>query len=137
MGILEVKLMDQLLVSMMRFSTAVTLFGIQQMESAMNTVTGSENFKDSLDKFRTALDDFSEAVGKEIDKSKRETLDSITRACEDTLKRAMDGMNENMTDPREALNTAADLMKKATDSLSDWMNLDRSSKSSDSTKDSA
>jgi hypothetical protein len=129
--------MDQLLVSMMRFSTAVTLFGIQQMESAMNTVTGSENFKDSLDKFRTALDDFSEAVGKEIDKGKRETLDSITRACEDTLKRAMDGMNENMTDPREALNTAADMMKKATDSLADWMNLEKSSKSSDSTKDSA
>lgn len=121
--------MDKLLVSMMRFSTAMTLFGVQQMETAMNTVSGGEDINDSMEKFCTALDSFSEAVSKSIDDSKMETLDSVTRVCEDTLKRAMDGIGENMTDPREAFKSATDMMRKATDSATQWMNCEKSDSS--------
>lgn len=113
--------MEKLIVSMMRFSTAMTLFGMEQVQSAMNTMGGGEDLSTSLDRFRRALDSFTDAMIGELDHTKRETLESVTNVSEDAIHRTMEGVNLSMMDPREVIRTSADLMKKTSDSLADFM----------------
>ena len=113
--------MEDLIVSVLRFSAAVSLFGAEQVQRAVGTVSGSEDAEKSIDKLRTALDSFSKQVAGELDKSKQETLDSLTKMSEDTVRRAFKGMNLKMMDPTEAMKTTMDVMRKTTDSVSDWV----------------
>src|SRR3989442_1023075 len=109
--------MEKLIVSMMRFSTAVTLFGMEQLENAMNTMGGTEDVSKTMDRFRQSLDAFTGAVSKEIDQRKRDTLKSVTSMSEEAVHRTFEGMN--VVDPREVLRTTSDLMKKTSDSVAD------------------
>ncbi|HEV8132012.1 MAG TPA: hypothetical protein VGQ81_12225 [Acidobacteriota bacterium] len=109
--------MEKLIVSMMRFSTAITLFGMEQLENAMNTVSGGEDLSKSIDKFRQTLDSFTNAVVKEIDQKKRETLNSVTGMSEEAVHRTFEGMT--VIDPREVLRTTSELVKKTSDSVAD------------------
>ncbi|HEY3132547.1 MAG TPA: hypothetical protein VGL91_24070 [Acidobacteriota bacterium] len=109
--------MEKLIVSMMRFSTAVTLFGMEQLENAMNTMGGTEDVSKTMDRFRQSLDAFTSAVSKEIDQRKRDTLKSVTSMSEEAVHRTFEGMN--VVDPREVLRTTSDLMKKTSDSVAD------------------
>lgn len=109
--------MEKLIVSMMRFSTAITLFGMEQLENAMNTVSGGEDISKSIDRFRQTLDSFTNAVVKEIDPKKRETLNSVTSMSEEAVHRTFEGMT--VIDPREVLRTTSELVKKTSDSVAD------------------
>ncbi len=121
--------MEKLIVSMMRFSAAITLFGMEQLENAMNTMTGGEDLSKSIDKFRDTLDSFTNAVTKEIDQKKRDTLKSVTSMSEEAVHRTLEGIN--VIDPREVLRTTSDLMKKTSDSVADLV-----SKSAESVEES-
>ncbi|MBI3941091.1 MAG: hypothetical protein HY315_09670 [Acidobacteria bacterium] len=109
--------MEKLIVSMMRFSTAVTLFGMEQLEIAMNSVGGGEDLSKTLDKFRHSLDSFTEALSRELDQKKRDTLKSVTNMSEEAVHRTVEGMN--VVDPREVLRTTSELIKKTSDSVAD------------------
>lgn len=113
--------MEKLIVSMMRFSTAMTLFGMEQLQNAMNTMGGGEDLSAGLDRFRRALDSFTDAMIDEVDDTKRETLKSVTGVSEDAVHRTLEGLNVNMMDPREIMKTTTDLMRKTSDSVADWM----------------
>src|SRR5882757_4818176 len=60
--------------SLVRLSTAMTLFGVQQVQ----TVVGSGNPKESVEKLRAVIDGMSAVVSAGIDESKLPTLDSIS-----------------------------------------------------------
>ena len=66
----EVNGMEKLIVSLMRFSTAFTLFGVEQMQSVMGTVSGEGDVKQAMDKFRHAIDAMTDRIAEEIDDSK-------------------------------------------------------------------
>ena len=110
--------MEKLIVSMMRFSTAVTLFGLEQLESAMNVATG-EDLSETMDRFRTALDSVTDAVSKELNHSKQATLKSVTQLSEQAAHRAVNGLV--VVDPRDVLRSTSDLMKKTSDSVADFI----------------
>jgi hypothetical protein len=59
---------------MIRFTNAVTLFSMQQMQNAPGTVTDSQAL---INRFCGALDAISNALSTQIDGSKKSTLDSI------------------------------------------------------------
>jgi hypothetical protein len=90
---------------------------MEQLENAMNTVSGGEDMSKSIDRFRQTLDSFTSAVVKEIDQKKRETLNSVTSMSEEAVHRTFEGMN--VIDPREVLRTTSELMKKTSDSVAD------------------
>lgn len=113
--------MEKLIVSMMRFSTAVTLFGIEQLQSAMNSMTGGEDLNKTVDRLTQAMNAVTNAMAKELDEQKRQTLGSITSASEEAVNRTFQGMNLGMLDPREVLRTSTDLMKKTSDSVNSWV----------------
>ncbi len=111
--------MQSLIVSMMRFSAAVTLFGMEQLQSSFNVVEGEEDLSKAMDRFEEALDSMTDALVKKIDDKKKDTLKSVTRMSEDVVGRTMDGMN--VMDPREVLRATNDLLKKTTDATADWV----------------
>src|SRR5260370_31381435 len=62
--------------SMIRFTNAVTLFSMQQMQNAIGAVTDSQA---GVNRFCTALDAISKTLSTHIDASKKTTLDSINK----------------------------------------------------------
>src|SRR2546427_13207230 len=61
--------------SMIRFSNAVTLFSMQQMQNALGAVTDSQAL---INRFCGALDAISNTLSTQIDAAKKSTLDSMT-----------------------------------------------------------
>ncbi|MBI2821140.1 MAG: hypothetical protein HYX74_02850 [Acidobacteria bacterium] len=104
---------------MMRFSAAVTLFGVEQLENAVTSMSGREDFSKSLDKFRQSLDSFTDTLSKEMDAKKRDTLKSVASMSQEAVHRTMEGMN--VADPREVMRTTSDLIKKTSDSLTEMV----------------
>src|SRR3954465_1403068 len=76
--------------SMIRFTNAVTLFSMQQMQNALGSVTDSQAV---INRFCGALDAISQTLSTQIDASKKTTLDSMTRTGSEMVDRTMDAMN--------------------------------------------
>jgi hypothetical protein len=102
--------------SMIRFTNAVTLFSMQQMQNALGAVTDSQEV---INRFCGALDAISNTLSTQIDASKKSTLDSMSRTGNDMVDRTMDAMHVKTLNPREMLDTTADIMRKTTDSMAD------------------
>jgi hypothetical protein len=110
--------MQELMNSVARFSAAVTLYGVQQLQ---NTLGAAVDPPGSVDKVRESLDHVTHAVSKELDATNKPTLDSLTNLSSDVLKRAFDMLQTPPLDPREMLHTASDLMRKTVDATGDLM----------------
>jgi hypothetical protein len=102
--------------SMIRFTNAVTLFSMQQMQNAIGAVTDSQAV---INRFCTALDAISNTLSTQIDASKKSTLDSMSKTGTEMVDRTMDAMNLEALNPRELMDTTADVMRKTSDSVAD------------------
>src|SRR2546423_14895344 len=102
--------------SMIRFTNAVTLFSMQQMQNALGAVTDSQAV---INRFCGALDAISNTLSTQVDASKKSTLDSMTRTGSEMVDRTMDAMNVQALNPRDILDNTADVMRKTTDSMAD------------------
>ncbi len=122
--------MQDLIVAMMRFSAAVTLFGMEQLQSSFNVVEGEEDVSKAMDRFEEALNSMTDALVTKIDDKKKDTLKSVTRMSEDVVSRSFDSMN--VMDPREVLKATNDLLKKTSDATADWV-----TKAADAVEDAA
>lgn len=84
--------MQELLNSMVRLSAALTVFGMQQVQSAV----GAVDTKESMDKLREVLDAMATAISEKIDETKRPTLDSISSLGHDVIGRTVGRTLETM-----------------------------------------
>ncbi len=78
--------MQETLNSLVRLSAAITVFGVQQVQSAV----GSANSQDSADKLREVIDGMAAAVSAQIDESKLPALDSISSLGHNVVGRTSD-----------------------------------------------
>ena len=104
--------------SMIRFTNAVTLFSMQQMQNALGAVTDSQAV---INRFCGALDAISNTLSTQIDATKKSTLDSMSRTGTEMVDRTMDAMNMQALNPREVMDTTADIMRKTSDSMADMV----------------
>ncbi len=111
--------MQSLIVSMMRFSAALTLFGMEQLQNSLNVVEGEEDLSKTMDRFEKALDSLTDALVNKIDDKKKDTLKSVTKMSEDVVSRTVDGMT--IMDPREVMRATNDLIQKTTDATAEWV----------------
>jgi hypothetical protein len=102
--------------SMIRFTNAVTLFSMQQMQNAIGAVTDSQAV---INRFCAALDAISNTLSTQIDATKKSTLDSMSKTGSEMMDRTMDAMNVQALNPRELMDTTADVMRKTSDSVAD------------------
>jgi len=110
--------MQEMMNSMMRFSAAITLFGMQQLQNAAELAIDSQA---ALKKFRENLDAVTNALIAQLDDSSKPALDSMTNLGSDLVDRTMTAVNVSALDPRELVHTTEDLMRKTTDSLADMI----------------
>jgi hypothetical protein len=101
---------------MIRFTNAVTLFSMQQMQNAIGAVTDSQAV---INRFCNALDAISNTLSNQIDASKKSTLDSMSKTGSEMVDRTMDAMNVQALNPREIMDTTTDVMRKTSDSMAD------------------
>ena len=116
--------MEELMVSMMRFSTAMTLFGMEQLQASMKMVGGKENFNDSVDRMRIAMDNLADALVGKLDSKKQGTVDSVAQASRDAVAETMSAFNKTMeginlggVDPAGAWQTTSDMVWKTSSDL--------------------
>ena len=102
--------MRELVSSLIRFSGAVTMFGIEQIQNAASAPADTQT---ALVKLRETLDAMSESLAAKMDGSKQAALDSMSRAQAEVANRAFDAVD---------LDTAGELMKKTSQSLSNVIN---------------
>ena len=110
--------MQDLINSIVRFSAAMTLFSMQQMQNAVGAAADSQV---ALTKFKDALDSITGAITSQLDENKKPTLDSMSHLGSDIVDRTWDTMNVSAMDPRQILQTTGDLMKKTSESLAGMM----------------
>jgi len=102
--------------SMIRFTNAVTLFSMQQMQNALGAVTDSQAV---INRFCGALDAISNTLSTQIDATKKSTLDTMTKTGAEMVDRTMDAINVQALNPQGILETTADVMRKTSDSVAD------------------
>jgi len=105
--------MTNLAVSMLRFSAALTLFSVEQLEKSLNVVEGGADLTKTMAGFENTLDSLSDVLMREMDDKKRETLQSVSKASKDMVDRTMDGME--IMDPREVIKASSDLLQRTAD----------------------
>jgi len=106
--------MQDLINSIVKFSAAMTLFSMQQMQNAVGAAADTQV---ALTKFRDALDAITNAITSQLDESKKPTLDSMSHLGTDIVDRTWETMNVSAMDPRQVLQTTGDLMKKTSESI--------------------
>ena len=102
--------MRELIFSMIRFSGAITMFGVEQTQNLMAAPLDTHA---ALVQLRTTLDVMSESLASKLDAPKKAALDSMSRAQFDILDRTADATNLDAVN----LDTATDLLKRTSDSL--------------------
>ena len=111
--------MTNLVVSMLRLSAAMTLYGIEQLEHSVNVAEGGSEFGKTIESFEKTLDSLTNVLMKAMDEKKKETLHSATKAFEDVTHRTMEGLD--IIDPRHVLKASSDLLQKTSDVTAKWV----------------
>jgi len=111
--------MTDLIVSMLRFSTALTLYSVEQLEKSMNVVEGGSELGKAVEAFEKTLDSLTDVLMKEMDQKKKDTLDSVSKASKDMVSRTLEGMD--LMDPRQVMKASSDLLQKTSDVTAKWV----------------
>ena len=111
--------MTNLVVSMLRFSAALTLYGVEQLENSLNLVGDAADLSKTIQGSEKTLDSLSNVLMRELDEKKKETLESVSKASEDVVSRTLNGMD--IMDPREMIKASSDLLQKTTDATAKWV----------------
>lgn len=106
--------MHELINSIVRLSAAATMYGMQQMQS---TVGGFDS-KESIESLRTVIDGMTNALTDKLDENKRSTVESISSAGNEVVGRTWTALNVDAMDPKEVANTASDIVRRTSDTLS-------------------
>ena len=102
--------MREMISSMMRFSGAVAMFGLEQVQ---NAVEAPADTRAAIVKLRETLDMMSDSLVSKLDEPKQAALESMSKAQSEIVDRSLDAVN---------MSAAENLMKKTSDSLSGAMN---------------
>jgi hypothetical protein len=107
--------MQDLINSFVRLSAAMTVYSMQQMQSAVDTIDPIE----SVTKLRNMIDSMADALTAQVDESKKQTVESISNLGADVVERV------SSLDPRDLVQTTSDMVRKTTDSLASMVKSDK------------
>jgi hypothetical protein len=106
----------ELTFQMIRFTNAVTLFSMQQMQNALGAVNDSQGV---IKGFSDALKDISDTLATKIDASKSSALKSMTRTENELVDRVENVIHLPAMD--ELVDITAKVTRRVADSLTDLM----------------
>ena len=106
--------MREMMLSMMRFSGAVTLFGLEQIQNAMSAPADTQA---ALIKLCNTLDSMSGVLESKLDAPTKTALDSLSKAQLDVLDNTSNAVNLDVVN----VATATDFIKRTSETLSGMM----------------
>jgi hypothetical protein len=108
---------QELINSLVRLSAAATVYTIQQLQTAAETVDP----KDSMERLRQIIDSMTNALTAQLDPSKKPTVDSISALGSDVVGKTFDTLNVSVPTPADLLQSTNDVIRKTTDSMAQMM----------------
>jgi hypothetical protein len=125
--------MQELINSFVRLSAAMSVYTMQQMQSAVESIDP----KDSVTKFKKMIDSMTDALTAQIDENKKKTVDSISSLGADVVGRTFDTLNVSGLNARGLVDTTSDMARKTADSLASMIKPDKEEKKSSATPEPA
>ena len=108
--------MQNLIVSMVRFSAAVTLYGYEQLQSTLSmSQKGADLFR-NVDQLEDVLNSMSDSLVEKLDPAAQDTLRSFTGVAREAMAGSVSSLG--LMDPRAVLRTVGDLVQKSADAVS-------------------
>ena len=104
--------MQELLESMVRFYAAMTLFGVQQLQNAIDVASDSGT---SRKKVSESLDAVTDAIKAQLDENKRPTVESISKLVDQTY----DAFDIPAFDSHKVVDNVTEVVRKTTDAVAD------------------
>jgi methyl-accepting chemotaxis protein len=104
--------MQEVLESMIRFSSAMAMFGVQQLKNGAEMAMDPQH---SPTKFRENLDKITKNIRDTLDSDKRATSDKLSDAGEELVS----SMRMPALDPGEVAHTMIEAFRNAMDSMTD------------------
>ena len=89
--------MQKVIVSMVRFSCAFALYGVEQVETAVSPRKG-EGFPRAIEDLEATLESMTDSLAQRMDRSNRETVKSATKIAEQVVEQSCEGLS--LIDPR-------------------------------------
>lgn len=114
--------MQELINSFVRLSAAMSVYTLQQMQTAVDTL----DTKDSVSKLKKMIDSMTDALTAQIDESKKKAVDSISNLGADVVERTFDTFNVQGLKPHDLVESTTDMVRKTSDSLSHIIKTDKS-----------
>jgi hypothetical protein len=106
--------MREMMFSMLRFSGAVTMFGLEQVQNAMSAPADTQA---ALIKLCGTLDSMSGVLESKLDASTKNALDTLAKAQLDIFDRTSDVANLDVVD----MGAAADFLRKTSEKFAGMM----------------
>ena len=109
---------EKLFLSSVRLSSAATLFGVHQAESAVNNWQEEGGIGKQLDQFGTTVNSLTQCLVEEISPGKKDALDSIAEITTKVVRQSIGGMS--LFDPLQAFRLATNLVQKSSETIVGW-----------------
>lgn len=112
--------MQDLINSFVRLSAAMTVYSMQQMQTAVESVDPRE----SVGKLKQMIDSMTDALTAQIEESKKPAMDSMTSLGKDVVTKTFDTINMATMSPKDIVQQTGEIVKKTTDSLASMIRSD-------------
>jgi hypothetical protein len=109
---------EKLFLSSVRLSSAATLFGVHQMESAVNNWQEAGGIGKQLDQFGTTVNSLTQCLVEEISPGKQDALHSVADITTKVVRQSMDGLR--LFDPLQSFRAATSLLQKSSQTIVGW-----------------
>ena len=110
---------EKLFFSTMRFSGAATLYGVQQLEAAVNVFEDEDGISRQMDQFGATVESLTNCLTDDISPGKKEALESISTVTGRVVRQTLEVAR--FLDPREVLRVANNLAHRSSETMSSWM----------------
>ena len=109
---------EKLFLSSVHLSSAATLFGVAQFETAVSGWQEGGGIGKQIDHFGSTVNSLTQCLVEEMSPGKKEALDSIAEMTSKLVRQSMEGIS--MLDPRQVFRMATSLAQKSTETLTGW-----------------
>jgi hypothetical protein len=112
---------QELINSFVRLSAAMTVYSMQQMQSAVDTIDP----KVSYSKLKKMIDSMTDALTAQLDESKMKTVESISNLGSDVVDRTFETLNVEGLNAHDLVQSTNNMVRKTTDSLASIIKSDK------------
>lgn len=107
--------MQEFIGAMVRFSTALTIYGIQQVRHGVNELVSSPM---TVDRMREAMDSATNSLRTKIDESQKTAFNSATTFSDDFVAKTCETVRNSVPDASEMLRNTGDVLRRSAEKYS-------------------